>query len=59
MKVELKKDIVIVSGNDKEEVGQAAALIEQTAKVRGYDRRVFQDGIHLIQKASPVEAEGG
>jgi large subunit ribosomal protein L6 len=58
VKVELKKDVVVVTGSDKEEVGQAAALIEQTAKVRGYDKRVFQDGIHLIQKTSPIESEG-
>jgi large subunit ribosomal protein L6 len=57
VKVEVKKDVVIVTGNDRDEVGQAAALIEQTATVRGYDRRVFQDGIHLIQKTSPIRHE--
>ena len=54
VKVEHKKDTVIVTGNDKEEVGQAAAVIEQAAKVRGFDKRIFQDGIHLVQKASPI-----
>jgi large subunit ribosomal protein L6 len=54
VKVELKKDVVAVTGNDKEEVGQAAAAIELAAKVKGYDRRVFQDGIHLTQKAAPI-----
>jgi large subunit ribosomal protein L6 len=54
VKVELKKDDVVVTGNDREEVGQAAAIIEQTAKVRGYDKRVFQDGIHLTQKTAPI-----
>lgn len=58
VKVELKKDIVIVSGNDKEEVGQAAAVIETAAKVKGFDKRVFQDGSHLIQKTSPIETGG-
>ena len=58
VRVEHKKDMVAVTGNDKEEVGQAAAAIELAAKVRGYDRRVFQDGIHLTRKASPIEAEG-
>jgi len=57
VKVENKKDIVIVTGNDKEEVGQAAAVIETAAKVRGFDKRVFQDGIHLTQKTSPVQDE--
>lgn len=55
VKVEVQKDTVIITGNDREEVGQAAALIELTAKVRGYDKRVFQDGIHLIQKTTPIQ----
>jgi large subunit ribosomal protein L6 len=59
VKVEAQKDTVIITGNDREEVGQAAALIELTTKVRGYDKRVFQDGIHLIQKTTPIEPEGG
>jgi large subunit ribosomal protein L6 len=59
VKVELRKDVVIVTGNDREEVGQAAARIELLAKVRGYDRRVFQDGIHLMQKTSPIEEDKG
>ena len=55
VKVELKKDVVIVTGNSKEEVGQAAAVIETMAKVRGFDKRVFQDGVHLTHKAAPME----
>lgn len=58
VRLELKKDVVVVTGNDREEVGQAAATVETAAKVKGYDRRVFQDGIHLIQKAMPIEPEG-
>jgi large subunit ribosomal protein L6 len=57
VKVELRKDVVTVTGNNREEVGQAAAVIEQIAKVRGYDKRVFQDGVHLIQKTRPIEGE--
>lgn len=58
VKVENKKDVVTVTGNSREEVGQAAAVIEMAAKVRGFDKRVFQDGIHLTQKTCPIEAEG-
>jgi large subunit ribosomal protein L6 len=58
VKVELQKDVVVLTGSDREEVGQAAAMIELLAKVRGYDRRVFQDGIHIIQKTSPIEPAG-
>jgi len=28
-----------------------AARIEQASKVRGKDRRVFQDGIYIVEKA--------
>ncbi|MEM7816099.1 MAG: 50S ribosomal protein L6 [Candidatus Aenigmatarchaeota archaeon] len=56
-KVELSKDEIIVTGIDKEEVGLTAANIERAARVQGYDRRIFQDGCHLIQKARPVEAK--
>lgn len=55
VKVELKKDEVVITGISKEEVGQAAADIENSARVTKFDRRVFQDGLHLIQKATPVE----
>ena len=53
--VDVKKDEIIVRGIDKEAVGQTAANIETAAKVKGFDRRVFQDGIHLVQKCSPIE----
>lgn len=42
---------LIVEGIDKEAVGQTAANIEQATKVRGRDRRVFQDGIYIVEKA--------
>ncbi len=54
-KVEVKKDEILITGTDKDEVGQTAANIELTTKVKGYDRRVFQDGCHLIQKCRPIE----
>ena len=49
-KVEIKGDTVVVSGIDKELVGQTMANIEQATKVRGFDIRVFQDGIYLVDK---------
>ena len=48
--VEIKGDTVIVTGIDKELVGQTMANIEQATKVRGFDIRVFQDGIYLVDK---------
>ncbi len=50
VKVEIKGRAIIVSGINKEAVGQTAANIEQTTKIRGYDPRVFQDGIYLVDK---------
>ncbi len=49
VKIENKTDI-IVSGIDKELVGQTAANIERCTTVKNRDRRVFQDGIYRIAK---------
>jgi len=49
-KVEVKGDEVFVAGPDIEEVGQTAANIERATKVKGFDPRVFQDGIYIVQK---------
>ncbi|MCX9013549.1 MAG: 50S ribosomal protein L6 [Candidatus Methanoperedens sp.] len=50
-RVTIKGDMVIVNGANKEEVGQTAANIQQATKIRGFDPRVFQDGIYLIGKS--------
>ena len=31
-------------------VGQTMANIEQATRVRGFDIRVFQDGVYLVEK---------
>ncbi len=49
-KVVSKGDEVVLSGPNKEHVGQTAANIEKATKIKGYDPRVFQDGIYIIQK---------
>jgi large subunit ribosomal protein L6 len=41
---------VVVSGIDKELVGQTAANIEKSTTIKNRDRRVFQDGIYLLNK---------
>ncbi len=51
VELKLEKDIIKVIGIDKEQVGQAAAEIEKTTKIRNKDRRVFMDGIYIISKA--------
>lgn len=52
VKVEIKGKgaEIVVSGINKEAVGQTAANIEQTTRIKGYDPRVFQDGIYLVDR---------
>ena len=56
-KVEVKKDEIVITGISREDVGQTAANIELLSKVKGFDKRVFQDGCHLVQKAKPIGEE--
>jgi len=51
VRVEVKGKDIIVTGVDKEAVGQTAANIEQTTRIKRRDPRVFQDGIYLVEKA--------
>ncbi len=50
-KVVVKGDQVVITGSDIEEVGQTAANIERATKIRGFDPRIFQDGIYITKKA--------
>ncbi len=49
-KVSIKGDQVVLNGPNVEEVGQTAANIERATKIRGFDPRVFQDGIYITEK---------
>ena len=49
-KVAVKGDEVTLTGSNRELIGQTAANIEQTTRIKGYDPRVFQDGIYLVDK---------
>ncbi len=49
-KVAVAGDKVTVSGPDLEEVSATAANIEQGTRIRGFDPRVFQDGIYIVSK---------
>ena len=42
-------DVIIESAN-KEIAGQVAADIEQLTKVKNRDKRIFQDGIYIVEK---------
>lgn len=50
-KVQIKGKEIIISCPNKEHAGQTAANLEQGTKIVGKDRRVFQDGIYIIEKA--------
>ena len=48
--VKATKEDVVISGIDKEEVGQTAANIQKTCRIRHKDKRIFQDGIYVYEK---------
>ncbi len=48
--VKVDGERVVVTGTDKEIVGQTAADIEQLSRRPGFDTRIFQDGIFIIDK---------
>jgi large subunit ribosomal protein L6 len=48
--VKVEGDFVNVSGIDKELVAQTAADIEQLTRRSRFDKRIFQDGIYIVNK---------
>ena len=48
--VKIENDELIVTGIDKEAVGQTAGNLEIATKVKSRDNRVFQDGIYITKK---------
>jgi len=50
VEVAIKGKEVIVSSIDKESAGIIAGLIEKSAFVKNRDRRVYQDGVYIIEK---------
>jgi large subunit ribosomal protein L6 len=51
VEVHLDKQNITVKSVDRELAGQTSADLEKVTKVRNRDRRVFQDGIYLTNKA--------
>lgn len=49
--VKIERDFIILTSSDKEAAGQSAANIEQATKIKSRDRRVFQDGCYIVEKA--------
>lgn len=50
VEMDIQKDIITIKSINKEKAGQAAANLESITKVKGRDRRIFQDGIFIINK---------
>jgi len=55
--VKVNGEDVIVTGYDIEKTGQVATNIEKGARIKNKDRRIFQDGIHMIAKPGRVYLE--
>jgi large subunit ribosomal protein L6 len=54
--VQVDGEEVVLTGPNKEDVGQTAADIEQLTRVKDKDTRVFQDGVYITEK--PAKAGG-
>jgi len=50
VKVTANKEEVIVSGVDKESVGQTCGNIQLKCRIKEKDKRIFQDGIYVFEK---------
>ena len=50
VEVKLNGTEISVTGTDKELTAQAAASIEKLTRRNGFDRRIFQDGIYIVEK---------
>jgi large subunit ribosomal protein L6 len=49
-KVEVQGDEIIITGINKDDVGQTASQLERATWIKQRDRRVFQDGLFIIKK---------
>jgi len=50
VKVSVDGEIVYIEGPDKEQLGQVAANIQRSCRIRKKDPRVFQDGVYLYKR---------
>jgi large subunit ribosomal protein L6 len=50
VKVDIKAQKITVTSHDKDLAGQTAANLEKATKIKNRDRRIFQDGIYLVER---------
>jgi large subunit ribosomal protein L6 len=50
VEVEVKGQNITISSVDKEAAGQTAANFEKATRVKGRDKRIYQDGIYIVEK---------
>lgn len=48
--VKVDQQDITLTGSNVDEVSQTAANIEQTCRIVGYDKKIFQDGIYITSK---------
>ena len=49
--LKIEGDVIVITSPDKEAAGQTAANCERATKITNRDRRIFQDGLWIIEKA--------
>ncbi len=52
--VSVDGDLIIVEGYNKESAGQTSANVERSTNITNRDKRVFQDGIFMIDKGGKL-----
>jgi large subunit ribosomal protein L6 len=50
VQIKVDKDEVVVTGCDKEHVGQTCANIQNRCRIKQKDKRVFADGVYLYER---------
>lgn len=50
VELEIGKEIITIKSMNKESAGQCAANFEAATKIKGRDKRIFQDGVYIINK---------